>query len=195
GAAGAKGDKGDVGNGFFEWFSSAKGDLNKDGTIDDKDVLQWLKGDTGAKGDTGMKGETGATGAKGETGMKGETGDKGDAGTPMPVMIQPGTHMGTDNNGHNVKLKDWSGINDSKVTLWKSFDGAGDIQLWGMQKQDDGAFAATSGREWVHGQGWKPLVDANGDGFVFKVGTQNDDGGFSFWADRSNGQPFDGVLY
>jgi hypothetical protein len=98
------------------------------------------------------------------------------------VMLQPGTHTGTDSNGSFVKLKDWSGANDSNVTFWKS---GGDIQLWGFAKQDDGSWTASGGREYVSGAGWQPLIDRNGDGVAFKVSTQNADGSFSYWADAS----------
>jgi hypothetical protein len=108
-------------------------------------------------------------------------------------MIQPGTHKGHDSNGNWVKLMNWSGASDTNVTFWKA---SGDIQLWGFTKQDDGSFSATAGREYVKGKGWQPLVDRNGDGSVFKVGTQNTDGSFSYWADSSKyHQPTKGKLH
>ncbi|MEZ5478557.1 MAG: hypothetical protein R3E95_14095 [Thiolinea sp.] len=95
----------------------------------------------------------------------------------------------------SVKLTDWTDANDSNVTLWKSFDGKGDIQYSGFQKQADGSWAATSGREWDFNTGsWKPVTDQNGDGFVLKVGTQNADGSFSFVADTSTSQVLTGTL-
>jgi hypothetical protein len=68
--------------------------------------------------------------------------------------------------------------------------------LCGFSKQSDGSWSASSGREWISGKGWQPLIDRDGDGSIFKIGTQNDDGSFSYWADSSKyRQPTEGKLY
>jgi hypothetical protein len=103
-------------------------------------------------------------------------------------------HTGQTSEGYSVKLKDWDSADDQKVTLWKSFNGTGDIVYSDFQKLDDGSWAATSGHEWTS-KGWKPVTDQNGDGYVFKVGTENADGSYSFWADTSSSKTFDGKLY
>lgn len=81
---GAKGDKGDTGNGI-EYIT-----LNVDYTltVHYTNGTEWtstsIRGEKGDKGDTGDTGATGATGPQGPQGEKGDKGDTGDTGATGP---------------------------------------------------------------------------------------------------------------
>ncbi|HRJ94794.1 MULTISPECIES: hypothetical protein [unclassified Thiothrix] len=107
----------------------------------------------------------------------------------MPKMISTGTHTGKTSDGCNADVKFmWTG--GSTATLWTS---KGDMSLWGVQKLADGTLVATGGSGSYNGW-YGSFKDNDGDGYVFKIGTQNADGTFTFEADLKLGMDLKGKL-
>lgn len=98
-------------------------------------------------------------------------------------------HTGKTTDGCNADVKlTWNG--GTTATLWTS---KGDITLSGVQKLADGSLVATSGSGSYNGW-WGNLKDNDGDGYVFKLGTQGADGKFSFEADLKLGMDLTGKV-
>ncbi|HIQ07449.1 MAG TPA: hypothetical protein EYH35_03210 [Thiotrichaceae bacterium] len=107
---------------------------------------------------------------------------------PHGISISHEVHTGALGNGSFVKLRGWH-AGDTRVQLWKHVGNTGDINLAGVHTLADGTIVATSGDEEIHNISGraKPLVDANGDGYVFKLSPKGADGRFRFEVDRGHG--------